>query len=329
MDELYKRKLLVGEELRRAINEAPKERKVLIDGFLYEDSIIMYFADDGLGKSVLSMQVAVQASAGSPVFGGLAVPSPLNVVYVVAERTMHEPLERIRFMSANTPVKYENLAVYTGLQGFNMLKEEHHTKALECLREVIGTLNGGKVDVVVLDPVYALCSGELKSDEATSMITSFTRKIQLTFGCAIILVHHTNRGGRNSEGERTDGDMYGNRFLSAHLTGRYHLKKNHEGVTMTAGKDSHDNLIDKVQLRFDRETFLSYLADEGFTSNDKVMVYINSKKGQTFTFNEISRVINGVCNRSLRYALNAQVKKGVLTVSKSNGKATLYKVGVS
>jgi len=331
MEDVFKKKVLIGDDLENAIKHWKDEESALIEGFLNTDSILMVYADDGVGKSIIVLQAALQASAGVPVFGGLEVPSPLNIIYIVAERGIREPVRRLKTMIENTGFNKHRLMLDSSLIGINLQNEAELERAYEHILEVSRYFDDkGGTQLVVIDPVYALCAGELTTDTGAGMVTNFTRKIQSALSCAVIIVHHTNRGGRDLSGRRKKGDMYGSRFLSAHTTGHFQIEKNADGsgVTLVRGKNSHENMLEKIVLRYDKETCLSYMEKPELSKSDLIAAYFRSCKAaeKKFTFNELESALRGVSTQYLRRVISRHLKNSELKVYKSNGKASLYEV---
>lgn len=273
--------------LEQVVKSPVELRRSLIEGFLFEHSALMVYADDGIGKSTLLLQAVCQASCGENVFSGLVVTRPLRVLWIMAERHPDEIMERLRHMSKSTNINYQNIFIDSKLQGTNLLKESSRERAITRLDEIAKTF--GAFDIMVIDPIYAMVEGGMTDDVSVSSITRFSTFIQNRYNCSDIMVHHTNRGGRNTDGQRTSGDMYGSRFLSAHFTGMYHIKKTVDGTTLYLQKNSHSNLLSKIPLEFDPETYLSSMNETDLTKLDTVLNYLRSCRNgsKQFTFKDI------------------------------------------
>src|SRR3990167_6813869 len=116
---------LTGEVLKTALNEINPERKALIEGFLYERSILMISADPGAGKSTLTAQAIAQMSCGLPVFGCLFVPRPIQCYYISFERGREEILERLKVMQDIIPMDFSNIYINDSFIGYNVLDLTH------------------------------------------------------------------------------------------------------------------------------------------------------------------------------------------------------------
>jgi len=61
MDLLNPHPTYFGKNLVEAIETVHPERKALIENFLYEKSAVMLYSDDGVGKSVLTLQACKES----------------------------------------------------------------------------------------------------------------------------------------------------------------------------------------------------------------------------------------------------------------------------
>lgn len=321
---------LHGQSLLNAINTVSVVREPLIEGLLYKKSAQMIFAPDGVGKSVISLQMAMQATIDDgKVFGEFHVPKGVRTLYLQTERSIDENLERLKFMQMKTKWNADNLIIDTSLQGLNIQQEKHFTTALINISESISFTTGG-VDLIVIDPIYPLVGGDLTSNEDVSPITNLSRMLQNLYHCSILLIHHTNRGSYDKEEKKRVGrDMFGSAFLSAHCTGVYALNVNEDesGSMLECKKSSQKNLEKKVNLVFDPESFLSYYSDSQKLSkkeraNHFIMQCKASKK--TFTYDDLEKVTS-FCPSKLRGYLK-EIEEVIEICGKSNHGRLIYKV---
>jgi RecA-family ATPase len=320
-----------GESLNKLINEVRPAREALIEGFLYKKSAQMIYAPDGAGKSLITLQAAIQGTVdGNRVFGELLVPKAFNTLYVQAERSVDENSERLKRMTSKTPFDLNHFVLTAGIQDVNLRDQKSFTSGLDRLKW-IAEQSMKQVDLVVLDPIYALVRGGLKDDEGASFVTEFSRLLQFHFGCSVLLVHHANRGTRDKDtGGRVGEDMFGSRFLSAHCTGVYKLTLNHEksGTTLENEKSSNLNLEKRIELTYEPETDLSWVQhkDGSITKIDRLYNYMRlcKKLNKAFTFEEMQS--NSLLSTSYLRGHLADTRKTELEiVSKGSKGKVLYK----
>ena len=101
----FNRRGITGQLLKHEVHETPPERLPLVEGLIYEKSILMTTADPAIGKSTIMACAIAQMSTGLPVFGFLNVPRPLRCYYVPFERGRHEIIERFRLLESVIPAR--------------------------------------------------------------------------------------------------------------------------------------------------------------------------------------------------------------------------------
>jgi RecA-family ATPase len=327
-DEFLPTPIFHGEKLREAIDKALDERTPLIEGFLYEHGVTMVYADDGLGKSTVILNLIVEASAGLPAFKGLPCPKPLNTIWICAERPLDEPFERIKLMEQSVRPNLDNLVFDKEVQGMDLMSKEGVSKFMLRLTELESVFGSGHVDIVVIDPIYAL-GGDLSNAKDIHNINNILRTIQKRFDCAIIYTHHTNRGSRGDNGQRVDGDMYGSRFLSANVTGAFHLKETEDGVDLNCKKNTYGNLLKHIPLIYDEVTqTLTISADtEDFNKRDKILLFLRKKHAEKkeFALRSIANELK-VSDAYIRKTISPFIKTGHIINKNQKGAKGVYYV---
>jgi RecA-family ATPase len=205
-----------------------------------------------------------------------------------------------------------NMVFDKEIQGMDLMKKEGVSDFLLRLAELESCFENMKVDIVVIDPIYAITGGDLSDPKDVHIINHLIRTIQNRFECAVVYTHHTNRGSRH-EGKRVDGDMYGNRFLSANVTGQYHLKKTDDGVELNCKKNTYGNLLKNIPLIYDEMTqTLSISHDsEDFNKRDNIVLFLRKKhaEGKSFELREIANLIK-VSDAYIRKTISPFLKTG-------------------
>lgn len=314
---------LYKDSLKSYINNFT-ERQYLIDGFLYEHSSLMLYAADGVGKSALTLQAILESSSNSYVFGYLKTSRPIKTLWIMAERHPDEIVERLKSMESMLNPNYENFSITTEIQGLNLLNEAAFSNALSIIKKRVDEMGG--VDLIVVDPIYALVCGGLGKDENDSTVSRFSTSLQNLFNCSVIFVHHSNRGIKDKDtGKRLGEDMYGGRFLSAHFTGVYHITKTTMGTHFKRDKSSHKNLIEEFDLEFDFDTYISTFLDNSMQKRDKLLIELRRLKASDkwVTLDELSTG----CQLSTQYLhklFSRELNSVILKRPNAIGRKTLY-----
>jgi len=250
--------ILTGQEFISYAEGLTDEVDWIADGFITEPSITMIYATDGIGKSLIGVQAAMELASGLPVFKTFHATREYKVIYVMAERSIKEPMKRVKRMLTDADfkgrVKAENILITTTFQGKDLSRPDMTALLLAHLKQLGESIGG--VDIVFFDPLYALVRGDLKSDEAINSVFNFFRTLGSDTGASICFIHHENRGQR-SEGatERTGQDFYGNKFISGLCTAVWHMVKVGKQEDMRTAllneKDTESALSPRVALEYD------------------------------------------------------------------------------
>lgn len=320
---------LWGEYLLKSINQTRVTREPLIEGILYKKSAQMKFAPEGIGKSLISLQEAVQGTiTGNKVFGEFNVPKAFNTLYLQMERPEDENLERLKTMIAHTPFDPNHFVLDASFQEFNFKNENHIKYAIERAKRIVSK-TFGTVDLVKLDPIYTMIPGGLRDDEGAAYIIYFSKILQRIFGCSVDMIHHTNRGVKDKDtGERHGKDMYGSGSFAWHCTGIYSMSKTQEGTVLKLEKSSQSNLEKKIDLVFDAESQLSFVrgASGKLSKTELLMNYLRACKVQDkyFSFADMEQV-SGLSTSFLRGLCGGHLKNELAFFSKTSTGAILYK----
>jgi len=317
---------LRGEQLRKEVQQEPSRPKILIEGFLYEHSILMIHSLPGLGKSVLSTQAAAHLSNGSPLFFGLQITRPYQVYYIQMERNKSETLERLHYMEKEVSINYDNLCLDDQLRGINFINEVHANLVLARIEKFMPD-----VKVIIIDPIYAGVAGGLSKDEQASLFCRFVMRLQHKFTCAMWLNHHQHRERYSSDGSKiVESDaFYGSQWLKALVTGSFSMSDSVDGSILEAKKDSHGNLLSKLVLNYDPSTYLSALDVKSKDTPVKdrllfVLRKLRDKQGLV-TFKELKDEIE-VSDSYLRNIIASTPFSEYLIKVKTNGRKTLYQI---
>ena len=270
---------LTGTPLRDWIANPSPMRNPIAEGFLYEKSCIIVSADSGLGKSVISLQAALELSSGFPLFRRFELSRSYRIYYILKERPKEEMGERIQSMQQIIKWNPDNLIIDDQLQSFNLAREAN-------FRMIIDRILAFHPDIIFIDPIYAGTPG-LSKDEVASAFTNFLTILEQDTGALIWLNHHITKMTYDRDGQEVNKDdpMYGSAWIKAHVTGSYLLTRTSSGTVMTNKKSSHSNLLNKIELDYDPDTYLSTAKGKGGTGHDRMLMFLNRVKAEKRRFN--------------------------------------------
>lgn len=317
--------VFTGNNLNELAKRCQEPREPIIEGLIYRNTASLFYADDGVGKSLLLFQAISEASASLPAYGFLQTKCPVKTLWIQAERHPFEIGERLNAFSERFKPDNHNIFITDKLQGYNLKNEKHCETLIQMIDNI---LDGIQIDIIVIDPIYAMVHGEVSSDDCASAITRFSTLLQTRYGCSTIIIHHTNRGGRNEAGNRTEGDLYGNRFLSAHFSGIFHIKrrKGRQGSEFHCKKDTFACLTHSFKLDYDQESWVSTCEIEELQAFDRIAQFLREARtlNKSFTINEIMDEKQVGATVVKRYKRD-QLKLGFIDTGKWRGRAKLYK----
>lgn len=274
---------LTGQPLIEWINNPEPMRSPIAEGFLYEKSCLIISADAGLGKSVLSLQAALELSCGMNLFRRLEVTRPYKCYYVIKERPKEELGERIQLMQKVIKWDADNLILDDELQVFSLARESN----FKMIHDRIASF---KPEVIFIDPIYAGTPG-LSKDEVAGSFANFLTELEKQTGATVWLNHHVVKPTHDREGGliQKDDPMYGSAWIKAHVTGSYLMTRTQAGVVLYKKKDTHFSLLDTIDLEFDIETYISTSKGQGGSGHDRVILFLNTvkKENRRFTMEEI------------------------------------------
>ncbi len=324
---------ITGVVLKNEIHETHQERVPLIEGFLYEKSILMTTADPAVGKSTIMACAIAQMSAGLPVFGFLNVHRPLRCYYVPFERGRHEIEERFKLLESVIPINYDYIVINDNFIGMDVTNPSHADEIIATIKEdsALG------IDVFLGDPMYAAVRGGLSSDEKASQVTAFSSRIIKEFGCSNWWNHHNVKPSYNNEGNpiNKSDPFYGSIWLKAHATAAYYMGRSENGGTILDNKkDSIGSLLSKIILDYDEDTHLCRAVNlqESGVIKDRALVFARTcfQRKTKFSFKQfvgaLGGVHSGVSTSYARSLLSTPPLIDCITKHISIGHATLYEI---
>ncbi|GLR89462.1 AAA family ATPase [Bradyrhizobium iriomotense] len=193
-----------------------RHRRTLYGYDLVRGEITVLGSPGGVGKSSLAIGMAVSITTGKELLEEKIRGGDLKVLLINAEDsgeeikrrvwafcmahgiTEHE-LGRLFVAGADNPCVQRLSLLRTNLKGHSELDEAGFTK----LREALQTFSP---DVVVLDPLVALCgSGNMNDNAGMSLVMRALKGLAAEFDCAMLIVHHNRKGGEAGSAEAISG----------------------------------------------------------------------------------------------------------------------------
>jgi hypothetical protein len=181
-------------------------RKWLYGSDLVRGELTVIGSPGGAGKSSLAIGIAICASTGRELLGEKIRGHGLKALVINGEDSTDEIRRRLYAFSLAHGIAERDLHGLTAVgaddawvQRISFLKTNEkgisalNQDGLDALRQALDTL---LPDIIVLDPLVSFCAGGNMNDN--SVMSSVMRKLKeiaAQYECAMLIVHHTRKGG--------------------------------------------------------------------------------------------------------------------------------------
>lgn len=182
---------------------------------LVRGEITLLAAPGGVGKSSLALGMSLAAATSRALLNERVWDSPLTSLYVNAEDSAIEMRRRIWAFCLHQGVKEQDLKNFALLgaddwqvQKLSFLRTDKGASLLNDagIQHLERILDEFHPDVLVLDPLVALCGGgNLNDNAAMSLVMRALKRVATKFDCAILVLHHTRKGGDLSHADAIGG----------------------------------------------------------------------------------------------------------------------------
>lgn len=182
---------------------------------LVRGEITLLAAPGGVGKSSLAIGMSVSAAVSRALLKERVWDSPLTSLYVNAEDSASEMRRRIWAFCLHHGIDEQDLERFLMLgaddryvQQLSFLRTEKGASLLDeaGIQQLEGILNTLCPDVLVLDPLVALCGGgNLNDNAAMALVMRALKRVANKYDCAILVLHHTRKGGDLSHADAIGG----------------------------------------------------------------------------------------------------------------------------
>jgi len=160
----------------------------LVPNLVAKASRVMIYGVGNVGKSWVSVDLAMAIAVGDLFMGHLAVGMPGPVLVISTEGDIYANRDRILGL-ANGHAVTDHAAV-----PFYFVQEAPQLDQADDRKMFYETIAHLRPRLVILDPLDSFFSGEENSASATKPIRFFLDRIIRDFGCCIMLLHHESQG---------------------------------------------------------------------------------------------------------------------------------------
>jgi|GEM_PF-2839156 len=224
-----------------SITEVPEKyskTEFIIQGLLQKRSNMLITAIPKAGKTIFSQQMTVCIAAGISFLGYECKKG--KVLYLDAENNMYDSYERIKQIAGqlnlDTDSYGENIVFYDkSLVPYNV----------DILDDLIQNVKPGQFDVIILDPIYFLFSGDENNNKEINAFIKKVDNLGKAAEASVVLIHHETKACKFTKNvvDRASGSNIIARFPSTIVS-----------ITPIKAKKDTVGLREKLEivLRFDK-----------------------------------------------------------------------------
>ncbi len=170
-------------------------RPTIIDPWLRKSSLVMIYAERGIGKTWFALSIALSITRGTPI-GGWDADKPTGVLYIDGEMAADEMQGRIKSLAAALPsplapfrILSSDLLHQKGMPSVNINNPAWRRQIAE------GLSSQTEIGVLILDNLSCLTPGiEENEKKAWDEINQWLIGLRHQ-GIAVILLHHAGKSG--------------------------------------------------------------------------------------------------------------------------------------
>jgi hypothetical protein len=193
-----------------------RHRRMLYGIDLVRGEITVLGSPGGVGKSSLAIGMAISIVTGKEFLDEKIRGSGLKALLINAEDSTDEIRRRVwAFCLAHQVAEHDLDRLYAAgaddrrVQALSFLRtnEKGHSEldaaGLAQLRSALQSLSP---DVIILDPLVALCaSGNMNDNPSMSLVIRALKALAAEFDCAILIVHHTRKNAEAGTADAISG----------------------------------------------------------------------------------------------------------------------------
>lgn len=192
----------LAQDLYEFIAEHDPAEVWVIPHLLERGDRLIWTGEEGLGKSMVSRQLAVGAAAGVHPFTDVLF-SPQKVLYIDCENPRRKSRRRFRELSEKAaakrcPVPRGGLRIIHRPEGVDLSREEEQLWLLE-------RVTAHKPDLLVIGPLYKLHALDINEEKNARVIVGVLDQARTVNDCALIVEAHAPHGAEGNRALRPVG----------------------------------------------------------------------------------------------------------------------------
>ena len=244
-------------DIHQLVKANVPKRKSLIDDRLKKEDLMLFVAPSKSGKTVFAENMCVCLAAGKP-FLNMKM-NKAKVLYCDAE--CHLDTAQTRLKRIMEYYKFTEADIPAGQ--FQYINLRKHQKTIKEVEQMFCNMYPNKdLGLLVIDAMYRFYpkTGKFSENDNAQMTEYMLDLLRLadTLGCAVLLIHHTPKGGSKNNDrsvfDAASGAGATGRFCDNGLTLYSHQVEN--CYTFKGGYRDEDGKAQDVVIRFEFPTFI-------------------------------------------------------------------------
>lgn len=256
----------------KAFSGAPPKRKWLVEGLLPKDEVSAIYGAGGMGKSLLSIQLALNVASGKGEFLGFDITDQMPTLIVSYEdkkEELHRRIHNIKraeeyeFLSLDIPFWVCPMVGENGILGVQMNNSVKHGVFLASLREKILKVKGDAKDVlVILDTLSDIFAVNENDREAASYcIKTILGGLVKALGCTILVVAHPSKSAIRDKTFSSGSTGWPNSFRNVLALGPHENENLKTHRMFYQIKSNYTAPFEPMTLKYEQGRYL--VADDG------------------------------------------------------------------
>jgi hypothetical protein len=185
--------------LAHQLTHCPEEHRWLVEGLWADQAVGILGGEPKCFKSFLALDLAVAVASAAPCLRRFPVVRRGPVLLFAAEDALHIVRARLEGIAQAAGVSFEQLAIHVITAPTVRIDLEADRKRLrETVEQIRPTL-------LVLDPFVRLHRIDENMASEVAPLLAYLREIQRRYETAVLLVHHSRKGGHARAGQALRG----------------------------------------------------------------------------------------------------------------------------
>jgi hypothetical protein len=183
----------------------------LVEGLLTEGGTGLIAGEPKSIKTWIACEIALGVATGTPVCGKFPTGKPRRVAYFFAEDFDRSVRNRSRAIIAGRDLSIEEGTAMLHVQPrgrfLDLLRDEDLALVIASLRRI--ERDSGKVELLILEPLRDLHSGQEDKSDDMSEVMRRLRAIETVAGCTVLGCHHSAKSTGDTSKRRAGQKMRG------------------------------------------------------------------------------------------------------------------------